>query len=320
LIIIGLAVFVIASVAKQSPVTDSSKGLLHRFTLRNDNSRIIVGGLLFFLITIFPVLQFLPVGETIISERYTYIPYIGLFFIVANLSFGKTKPTSDYGRYLAVGLIVVFTIITVSRISVWKNSVNFWTDVIEHYPDNKIPYNNRGYMYNEFGQYKEAIADFNKGISLDSTYGRLYLNRGLAYARQKMYDLAMADYTKSIKYDTTEQQTYMNRGGIYTDVLGKYDSGISDFQHALRINPENVEAIDNLGVSYFKKEDYDKALEWYNKSLALKPDDGKVYYFRALVYGAKKDYANAIADAESSRKFGFAADENLLQQWKAQRQ
>ena len=34
---------------------------------------------------IFPVLQFLTVGQAIVSERYSYIPYAGLFFIIGAL-------------------------------------------------------------------------------------------------------------------------------------------------------------------------------------------------------------------------------------------
>ena len=43
----------------------------------------VVFGIAFFLITIAPVLQFLPIGEAIIAERFTYLAYIGLFFSLA---------------------------------------------------------------------------------------------------------------------------------------------------------------------------------------------------------------------------------------------
>ncbi len=286
--------------------------------LRNDRN--VVGSLLIFLLTIFPVLQFLPVGETIISERYTYIPYLGLFFLIGHLTVNAARYPALSGlkssaQYVALAFIGILCVVTFGRIPAWKDSVSFWSDVIEKYPDNKIPYNNRGYMYNEFGKYAEAITDFNKGISLDSTYGRLYMNRGLSYERQKMYDLAMADYTTSVRLDTTEPQTFLNRGSMYTDIYNKYDQGISDFKRVLRIDPERIDALNNMGVAYFKKGEFDTAISKYNLSIEKNPSNGKIYYFRALVYAAKKEYSKAIADAQKAGQLGFAYEQNIVQEW-----
>jgi len=45
----------------------------HRF------SKKAVFGALFFLVTIAPVLQIVPIGKFIVAERYSYIPSSGLF-------------------------------------------------------------------------------------------------------------------------------------------------------------------------------------------------------------------------------------------------
>ena len=55
-------------------------------------NRVVVFGLLFFLVNILLVLQLVPIGFTIVSERYTYVPYIGLAFLVAMI---VTRNVSD---------------------------------------------------------------------------------------------------------------------------------------------------------------------------------------------------------------------------------
>lgn len=301
-----------------APVLILALAFLVYKNLRTDRN--IVGGLLIFAFTIFPVLQFLPVGETIISERYTYVPYLGLFFLAGHAyryrdKYSLLKSWSSAAPYVLGAWLLVLSGITFGRTKVWKDSVTFWTDVMNTYPDNKIPYNNRGYMYNEFKQYDQAIADFNKGISLDSAYGRLYLNRGLSFERKQMHAEALRDYNAAARLDTTELQTFLNRGSMYTDIYGQYDLGIKDFQTVLRKDPDRLDAINNMGVAYFKKGDNAKALAQYELSLSKNPNDGKIVYFRALVYAAQKEYDKAIAEAQRARQMGFAFDDNILLQW-----
>ena len=53
--------------------------------IRYRHNRTILFGSLFFLFTIFIVIQITPIGNAIIADRYTYIPYTGLFFIIGML-------------------------------------------------------------------------------------------------------------------------------------------------------------------------------------------------------------------------------------------
>lgn len=52
----------------------------------------------------------------------------------------------------------------------------------------------------------------------------------------------------------------------------------------------------NLGNEYYKKEEFDKALEEYNKAIEVKPDSLETYFNRALAYTRKKEYDKAISD------------------------
>jgi len=56
---------------------------LYFFLIRH--KKVFVFGLLFFLFAIILVIQFIPVGGAITADRYTYVPYIGLYVWVAFL-------------------------------------------------------------------------------------------------------------------------------------------------------------------------------------------------------------------------------------------
>ena len=47
------------------------------------NAKSVRFGVLFFILTILPVLQIVPVGDGIVADRYTYLPMIGMYYIAA---------------------------------------------------------------------------------------------------------------------------------------------------------------------------------------------------------------------------------------------
>ncbi len=96
----------------------------------------IVFGLAFFLFTISIVLQIVPVGHAFASERYSYVPYIGLVFIIGKI-FAWSWDTGK-GKYLMAGAIgiagFIFSYMTYTELPVWKNSLALYTNTINEYP------------------------------------------------------------------------------------------------------------------------------------------------------------------------------------------
>ncbi len=75
------------------------------------------------------------------------------------------------------------------------------TDVVMRNPNDPQAYNMRGAVFGQAGKHAEALADFNKAISLDPNYAPAYANRGLVYRQTNTLDLALADYNKAIALD-----------------------------------------------------------------------------------------------------------------------
>ena len=103
-------------------------------------NRLVVFGFLFFLVNVVLVLQLIPIGMTIVSERYTYVPYIGLAFMFTMLASEYLKEKRLVPAI--AGAVVIFSLfgfLTFKRTQVWKDSDSLWTDVIDHYPDASLP-------------------------------------------------------------------------------------------------------------------------------------------------------------------------------------
>jgi len=68
------------------------------------------------------------------------------------------------------------------------------------------------------------------------------------------------------------------------------------FRNAIREDPNFWEASYNLGIAYFNDQNYDQALEQFDRIIAALPDFEKPYYGRALILYRRNDYANAKSD------------------------
>jgi tetratricopeptide (TPR) repeat protein len=166
----------------------------------------LIFGLLFYVFSIILVIQIIPVGYAIVAERYSYVPYIGLFFIAGSfytnvrdnkLAFSsKMKP---FIHYIFIGLAIVFSVTSFQRSKIWRDSLSLFTDIAEQNPESSYAHNTLGKIQNEATDYAGALASFNRSIELDSSIADVYFNRGNTYNTNKNYAMALRDYLKAFE-------------------------------------------------------------------------------------------------------------------------
>ncbi|MBU0489594.1 MAG: tetratricopeptide repeat protein [Bacteroidetes bacterium] len=263
-----------------------------------NNHKYITFGLLFFLINIGLVIQILPVGQAIISERYSYIPYIGLFIVpamfVALLNRKKHKLTL-LATMVLLGFSILCAVTTFNRIPVWKNGVTLFSDVIEKYPGSDYGYFVRGNSFYDMKKYDAALRDFDKALQIMPDYAVEYNNRGNARHFLNDNDGAVNDYCKAIELDSAYGEAYANRG-ISLSSLTRFDEAITDFNKAILLGYNKVDVYGNRGVAKMRVNDPDGAIADYDTALVMNPGDPMVYYNRGIVKAQKGDNEGAITD------------------------
>jgi tetratricopeptide (TPR) repeat protein len=140
-----------------------------------------------------------------------------------------------------------------------------------------------------------AIEFFTEAIRLDPQFTRAYLNRGFAYDQKGDYDRAIADYTEVIRLNPQSVAAYLNRGFVYYEKRD-YDGAIANYTEVIRLNPNDARPYGYRGETYYEKGDYDRAIADFTEVIRLDPQSVGGYTYRAWAYGEKGDYGRAIAD------------------------
>jgi tetratricopeptide (TPR) repeat protein len=250
-------------------------------------TKAVVFGSLFFLVNIMFLLQILGAGQGYQADRFTYIPYLGLFFLAAWAAqhyTERSKAAQPLLIVLVVGFSVFFAAATYARSGVWKNSLSLWTDVIEKYPGKiATAYSNRASSYRKAKQPDLALADYNVAISLDRRDGTSRMNRGNIHFDAGRDSLAFQDYRAALllKMNKNKEQTeihklYGNLGAIYGR-RGVYDSAFYYLDLSLATDSTFAAAWMNRGLTNEVMGRWENAIADFSRYLRYNPDDEKVH-------------------------------------------
>ena len=285
------------------------------FARRN---KVAVFGLMFFMVNIVLLLQFIPVGGAILADRYTYIPYLGLFFMLGWLVSNYFEPGANRQiGYAALSLVVIYTIclgyLSNERCKVWYDTSSLWRDEIEQQPTAPNAFNNLGFEYfNKFNEtvdpkerklyYDSSFLLLNEAIRLQKDFANPYISLGELERTTAQYDEARKNYYKAISLNDKNEtpNAYLGLAIIYA-INNVYDSSDIYFRLALRDKPYFPEAVGNYGNFLDMTGKTDSAIKEYGVAIAQNPDAYAPYLNRARALmrhnrpdEALKDFNKAI--------------------------
>ena len=320
-------------------------------------NKALVFGFGFYTINIILLLQLLPVGGAIMAERYSYLSYLGLFFIIGygiNWIWQSNQEKIKFYKYIIATFFIFYAIFlgakTKERNKVWKNDETLWTDVIKKHDNVALAFSNRGNFYQQVGKYELALADYTSALNLKENNYEVLIGRAGIYRMAGEFNLVIKDCDKAISINKNKAGAFINRG-IAKSLLGNNDEAMKDFNMSIQLEPENssaytnrgflygkMEKIDeaindyskgialnpeyafayfNRGIAYFRKENYDAAILDFNSTIRLNNTKVETYFYRSQVYEAKKDYSKALQDALTAQQYGVPVDSMYINNLKS---
>lgn len=159
----------------------------------------------------------------------------------------------------------------------------------------------KGSIYRESGDTSKAISSLETAVEQDNRFIDAYYDLGVIYAARKN-PLAFEYYTNALRIDGNYVNAQYGRAKLYQD-LGKYDEAVNEYSSLLNKDKNNEQAIYNLGAIYLEVKDQpEKAIEYFNKAIALNDRWASAYFARGYSYAklgnkqnAKDDYKKCLS-------------------------
>lgn len=276
-------------------------GLIALLYLSWRNDKRIFAGLAFFMVTILPLIQIIPFGKALSSERYTYLPYVGVFIVIGLLAKQISMAKPKFAKWIIslLGVWLIFLgIQSWNQTKSWKNSETLWTQVIETHPDAFYAYYSRGMYYTSINKYDLALEDFNESIHYFPT-GLAYYERGLANEKIGELGQAKQDYLDAINLDIDYPLAHLNLG-VLLGKEGDLKKAIDQFEMAIEIDDTYTLAYFNCATVYKMTGNSEKALAYYSKAIQLDEKNADYHIRRGVLYIELGKPADALTDFKSA--------------------
>jgi tetratricopeptide (TPR) repeat protein len=218
-----------------------------------------------------------------------------------------------------------------------NSAIDLLTKCINNKENLSQAYMYRGAASAFLGRFDEAFKDLQTSFQLDSANDKIYYYMGKAYLLNQQYDLAAGYFKKSIliksndpdRFDalaTAEislenykgaiasetraiqldsmQSIFLQNRGFAELKLGYFEKAVRDLSRSLSLD-KSYKGYFDRALAYSQMKMYTVAMEDFNASLSIKPDNAEVLYYRGLVLEYMGKTREGCQDFNRSLELGF---------------
>jgi len=274
--------------------------------------RYLLMGWLWYLGTLVPVIGLVQVGMQAMADRYTYIPLIGLFIIIAwgaaellNKHPRQTKLPRWAAGFLAAATLAAAIICTQKELRYWQGSVTLYTRALEVNPRNRIIHHNLAYVLNAQGKLDEAVSHYTEVINIKPTDFKAHFNLANVFRAQDRLDEAVRHYRRALQIDSNSIRAHYTLG-VTLRAQGKFDEAIESFRRALQIEPYWLSTLNDAAwliatTPNQKQSVINDAIRWATRAAELTQyKDAKVLDILAAANATAGNFDQAQATARTA--------------------
>jgi tetratricopeptide (TPR) repeat protein len=255
-----------------------------------------ISGWIWYVIGLLPVIGLVQAGEQARADRFTYIPLIGLFIIVAwgTSDLIRSRPRARFVASITA-MITLPLLATFSWVqaSYWRDSETLFTRAILSTSKNHLAHNNLGIALAGQGRIDEAITHYNEALRIKPEYGLAYNNLGNALYRKRMIDEAISSYREALRINPADSKAHNNLGVALAD-KGLLEAAIEHYRQSLSIYPGNIEAHNNIGNALLRQGKMDEAISYYMSAIEINPDYSPAHFNLGEALARKGEIEKAI--------------------------
>jgi protein O-mannosyl-transferase len=270
-------------------------------------------GCLWFVGTLIPVIGLVQVGNQAMADRYTYIPFIGLFVMIAwgfaDLA-DRVKLPVALKIVPAACVLVALLFLSYRQAGFWRDSLTLWGHTLDVTSNNFVAEDEFGGALVELGRTDEAYPHFVRAAKLQPVDPVSHSNMGAYLHQHGHLAEAVPQYEMTISLTTDARvlaTAYANLGSAYID-LGNYPKSEAAFQKSIQLNPNRFNTWVGMGLLAEREGNLQEAIRDFARSIQLQPSaQGYLELGRVLAQSGRN------ADALVAYEFALKINPNLAE-------
>lgn len=221
----------------------------------------LIVGVLWYVVTLFPVIGLFQAGDQLMADRFTYVPLIGAFLVVAwgiPDVFARWPLARSVFAATAAAAVLVCAVSAHAQVQYWRNSETLWTRALAVTTLNHRAHAGLGEWLAAQGKVDEAIGHYQEAVRLAPAGADYRHGLGLLLMRQGRITEAGTELALAVRLNPRHVGARVSLGAIFAR-QGLVSDAISQYTEALRIEPDQALAHNNLGLALMEQGRLDEA-------------------------------------------------------------
>ena len=259
--------------------------------LRHRLGRGPLAGVLFFGVTLVPVLGFVDYGYmqfSFVADRYQYLASIGVLGAVVGAAasgLGQSR-CGGMGRWGGASVVIIVLVVlgtlTWRQAGIYQDKLTFYSHIVSHNSTARSAQYNLGTALLDAQRPEDALAAFRLATKQRPDHVKAHTNTGTSLMRLGRTDEAAKSLRRALEINPRHGISLLNLAAVEIR-RGRYGEALTLYQRLIDVEPRRAAAHAGMSIALRNLGRTDEALRSVDRALALDPTQKHALRSRELI-------------------------------------
>jgi tetratricopeptide (TPR) repeat protein len=251
-------------------------------------------GWLWYLGTLVPVIGLMQVGTAARADRYTYVPLVGVFVMLAWSADEWAHRSDRVRRWVWAGSTAALlgcAALTWVQVGYWHDSFTLWRHALEVTGPSADAHAGLGAAYRDAGDLTSAVEEYRRAVAVNPRHVHARSNLGWCLFSLRRYEEARAEFERVVEDDPGNVNAPFQLG-VIAGLSGRAAEAIHWYSEVLLLRHDDARARFNLAIELLRLGRHDEALRHLVEIERNHPHLRETPAFQAVLRTARQEQAD----------------------------
>ena len=231
-------------------------------------------GIMLVALPLLPALYIPALKDSLIAERYLYLPSAGAAILLAYCLRRWPQPLATFAGRAIVAVVLLSAVAgTLARGGTWRSDLSLWTDALEKAPQSAVAHEYAGAALVIAQRYAEAVPILTRALELNPKRVDARTNLSIALASTGRTEDAIVQAEIAIRQRPLQVEAYTALGWALAE-QGRFSEAVTAYEKALQLAPSSASVHNLAGIAYAQLGRLDVAVFHFEAAVRLEPANG----------------------------------------------